>query len=412
MSAVRILHSAYFFYIDNSNGAAIANRALMECLSRTGLKAEALCGLVVDAAPGGDPADVLAELDAACESAGNGVQHAWTIGIAGFLIDNPPHVHATVADVPITALRRSLRRNTPAAPDEVAEFLSLFDTTVARFRPNVLVTYGGDPLTLEILARARRSGIATVFTLHNFGYSQGSHFANVDAILVPSQFSAEHHRRVLGRDCVAIPYLVDAARVRTDSAGPTYVTFVNPSFEKGVFPFVRVADELGRRRPDIPILVVESRGEESTVVGCGIDLRTHGNVFLMAQTPDPRDFWRVSRICLVPSLWWESQGLVAVEAMINGIPVIASDRGALPETLGAAGIVLPLPERLTPHTRELPTAEEVAPWVEAIIRLWDDGEFYREHQARALAESRRWDAEVLEPQYVQFFEEIAGHARQ
>ncbi len=311
----------------------------------------------------------------------------------------------------MTALRRPLRRNSPADPVETAEFLSLFDGILARFRPDVLVTYGGDPLTLEILVRARRSGIATVFTLHNFGYSQGSHFANVDAILVPSHFSAEHHRRVLGRECVAIPYLVDAARVRAESVEPTYVTFVNPSFEKGVYPFVRIADELGRRRPDIPLLVVESRGEESTVVGCGIDLRDHGNVFLMSQTPDPRDFWRVTRVCLMPSLWWESQGLVAVEAMMNGIPVIGSDRGAIPETLGAAGIVLPIPERLTPHTRELPTAEEVAPWVEAIIRLWDDAEFYREHQRRALAESRRWDAEVLEPRYVAFFEELAGRAR-
>jgi len=92
--------------------------------------------------------------------------------------------------------------------------------------------------------------------------------------------------------------------------------------------------------------------------------------------------------------------------MVNGIPVIASDRGALPETLGGAGIVLPLPERITQATRMLPTAEEVAPWVEAVIRLWDDAEFYQDHRRRALAEARRWDPEVLEPQYVEFFRNL------
>ncbi|MEJ7638556.1 MAG: glycosyltransferase family 4 protein [Singulisphaera sp.] len=123
----------------------------------------------------------------------------------------------------------------------------------------------------------------------------------------------------------------------------------------------------------------------------------------MSQTPDPRRFWRVTRICLVPSLFWESQGLVAVEAMANGIPVVGSDRGALPETLGQAGLVLPLPERLTPSSRILPTAEEVAPWVEAILKLWDDPFTHEDLSRRAEAESRRWLTEALEPRYVQFF---------
>jgi len=59
----------------------------------------------------------------------------------------------------------------------------------------------------------------------------------------------------------------------------------------------------------------------------------------MANTPNPRDFDRVSRAVLVFSLWRESLGRVPMEAMANGIPVVASDRGPLPETLGSAGFV-------------------------------------------------------------------------
>ena len=152
--------------------------------------------------------------------------------------------------------------------------------------------------------------------------------------------------------------------------------------------------------------MVESRGSEADLLACGVDLRPHSNVFVMSQTSDPRDFWGPTRVCLMPSLWWENQPLVAIEAMANGIPVIGSDRGGIPEALGGAGIVLPLPERLTPATRTVPTAEEVAPWVEAVIRLRDDPAFADEHGRRALAESRRWEPDVLRPRYERFFDDL------
>ena len=105
----------------------------------------------------------------------------------------------------------------------------------------------------------------------------------------------------------------------------------------------------------------------------------------------------------MPSLWWETQGLVAVEAMINGIPAVGSDRGALPETLGDGGIALPLPERLTPVSQILPTAEEVEPWVQAIIRLWDDPEWYQEMGSRASKRAQFWHPDRLRPLYAEFF---------
>ena len=42
----------------------------------------------------------------------------------------------------------------------------------------------------------------------------------------------------------------------------------------------------------------------------------------------------------------ESFCRVAAEAMANGIPVIVSSRGALPEVVGDAGIILDIPSRL------------------------------------------------------------------
>jgi len=61
--------------------------------------------------------------------------------------------------------------------------------------------------------------------------------------------------------------------------------------------------------------------------------------------------------------------------MANRIPVLASDRGDLPESLGDAGFVLTIPERGTPSPGVVPSAQEVAPWVAIIERLWDDAGF-------------------------------------
>jgi hypothetical protein len=91
------------------------------------------------------------------------------------------------------------------------------------------------------------------------------------------------------------------------------------------------------------------------------------------------------------------------QAMANGIPVLASDRGALPETLGDAGFVFTIPERCTPTSGLVPTAQEVAPWVAVIERLWDDPEIEAEHRRRALAEAMRWDGERLAKRFEDFF---------
>src|SRR5262249_7022856 len=90
---------------------------------------------------------------------------------------------------------------------------------------------------------------------------------------------------------------------------------------------------------------VEGRGKADGLAGLPVDLSGLSNLHRMANTPDPRDFYRVSRVVLMPSLWRESLGRVPIEAMANGIPVLASDRGALPETLGDAGFVFTIPAR-------------------------------------------------------------------
>ena len=404
----RVLFATRNCYLDDSNGAAVASRAMMEALARLGFSVEAITGSLLEL--GGEldfESWIAGRVDAIVGRGGE----SWSFDARGLRPAVPPHHRATIRGVPVTIHRGATSGPGEADEEEAEGFLRLFEDVLLRFRPDVLVTYGGDWLARAIRDRARSRGVAIVFALHNFLYRDPGMFAEIDAVVVPSAFAAEYYRRALGLDCTVLPCLLDVERARAPRREPKFASFVNPSPEKGVYAFARIADELGRLRPDIPLLVVEGRGTERTLVDCGLDLRVHGNISVMGNTPDPRHFWGVTRVVLMPSLWWENQPLAAIEAMANGIPVIGSDRGGIPETLGDSGIILPLPERLTPTSRILPTAADVAPWVAAMTRLWDDAAEYSRHSGLAMSEAGRWRADIVAPQYERFFADVRAKGR-
>jgi hypothetical protein len=107
-------------------------------------------------------------------------------------------------------------------------------------------------------------------------------------------------------------------------------------------------------------------------------------------------------------LWQESFGRVAAEALANGIPVLASRRGGLPEALGQAGCLFDVPERYTPQSRIVPGADEVAPWVEAILRLWDDPAHYEQERRRCLAAAEAWKPERIAVLYDEYLSGVMG----
>ena len=288
--------------------------------------------------------------------------------------------------------------------DEAAAWLDLATQALERFRPQVLSTYGGTAASLELISRARRRGIAVAFNLHNFEYHRTATFAGASAVVVPSEYARRHYAESAGLACVAIPNPIDPRRVVADDPAPRFATFVNPVAEKGVAVFARIAAELGRRRPEIPLLVVEGRASAAAgLAGTGVDLSGVANLHVMASTPEIRDIHRVSRALLVPSLWRESLARVVVEALMNGVPVLAGDRGGLPETVGAGGFLFPIPERCTVESGAVPTAEEVAPWVATLERLWDDPAWEAQQRARARAESARWDKDRLIDRYLDLY---------
>jgi len=397
MNTNRLLFASIHSYLDPSSGAALATRELLELLAARGWDCRALACGVLDYQQETPLEDVLTALDLPAKHAGaalsrGGQAEVFDLELDGVRVTLLPTAHSRAERAP--------------SQYEAALFLDLAGQVLNRFKPQVLLTYGGHPVSLELMRRAKAAGVAVVFHLHNFGYNDRRGFTDVSAVIFPSEYSRRHFQRRISLEGTVIPDPIRLDRVVAEDPEPKYVTFINPQPDKGATVFARIALELDRRRPDIPLLVVEGRGTSDVLAGLAVDLSGLTNLNRMANTPDPRDFYRVSRAVLMPSLWRESLGRVPIEAMANGIPVLASDRGALPETMGDAGFVFTIPERCTATSGMVPTAQEVAPWVAAIERLWDDPAFEASHRERALAEARRWDKAELTKQYEGFFRSL------
>jgi glycosyltransferase involved in cell wall biosynthesis len=397
MKLRRLLFASCHCYLDPSSGAALATRDVLELLSERGIDCRALTGGLLDF-----------EQETAIEQVFNtlGVAPAFAVapitgGVDADLFDFE-YNRVRVTTIPFGS---SLAQKSPTL-DEANCYLALTEQAFDRFRPQVLLTYGGHPADLELMRRAKLRGIAVVFHLHNFAYDDRRAFENTVAILVPSEYSRRFYNRRLGVNCTVIPYPLRPKRVVAEHSEPTYLTFINPQPTKGSTVFARIASEIATRRPGIPILVVEGRAQADGLANAGLDLSGLTNLNRMANTSDPRQFYRVSRALLLPSLWRESFGRVAAEAMANKIPVLASDRGALPEVLGDAGFVFTIPARCTPASGAVPTAREVAPWVAVIERLWHDSEWENKHRKAAFAAARRWDEQRLADEYVTAFERM------
>lgn len=395
---MRILFASVHGYIDPSSGAATATRDLLELLVERGHDCRVLSTGVLDYRQETDLGDVLSAFGVPIRRA----RAALSRGGAAEVFDlELGGVRVTLLPTTSSRIERSPDR------DESRAFLDLADQVFERFRPEALLTYGGHSVSRALMAGAQGRGIPVVFHLHNFAYNDRRPFVDTSAVLVPSEYARRYYAERIGLQCTSIPLPLRSERVVAGDPEPRYLTFVNPIPAKGVAVFARIAAELDCRRPDIPLLVVESRGTADWLARVPLDLSGLRNLHRMANTPDPRDFYRVSRAMLVPSLWRENVGLVAAEGLANGLPVLASGRGGLPETLRDAGFILPVPERCTPTSGVVPTAEEVAPWLATVERLWDDPEFEAEQRARARAAARRWAPDLLAGEYEGFFRRVA-----
>lgn len=206
-----------------------------------------------------------------------------------------------------------------------------------------------------------------------------------------SGFIAGKLRADYGIESEVISPLVLPEKCRTHTTREN-VLFVNPVEDKGVEIALRLAEE----RPDIPFDFVEC-WERSALIRNSERVRRAKNICWHKPQLDASAIYHRARLLLMPSQWEEAWGRCATEAQLNGIPVLASRIGGLPESVGSGGILV---EPKAP----------IEDWLAALSRMWDDKQQYELLAQEALKYSQRPQVqpEILLNRMEQSIREHAG----
>ena len=353
-SPKKIAFVSWHNYLDQTNGASISTRALLLALARRGWRVMTFCGPAFDRfEPSlGQYLDRHADLSQVVHKSFR--DRSLDFSLSRFM-------DGTIRSLTFTPSPWNTRVETSLK--SVRTFLGQYRSILEVERPDVVLTYGGFPFKNQLLYTAHEYGAKTCVLLQNFGYTDLAFFIPADVTIVPSLFSREEYKGSIGLETVNIPPVIDFEPFRNIADVPQNerqaLVFVNPSANKGVYWFVRIAKELWKKRPDIPILVVEGSSGREILANPIFGLEEVGNISFMSNTLNPEDFYKKARVIIVPSFFNESYARVVAEAMAAGVPVVASNRGALPETVGDAGLILDIPRIYQPQTTLLPSAEEV-----------------------------------------------------
>jgi len=215
------------------------------------------------------------------------------------------------------------------------------------------------------------------------------------AVVGVSRYVAEYVRRWSGIEAVALPISFMGPGPFPDLGrfGNEFVTLVNPCVVKGIDLFAALADAM----PEVRFAAVPTWGTNESDFA---KLRERRNITILDAVDDIDLVLARTRVLLVPSVWAEARSRIVVEAMLRGVPVVASNTGGLPEAKLGVPYVLPvtpiskyagrLDERMVPAAEAPP--QDAGPWVQALSRLTSD----EGHWTEVSRASRRAAAGYLE----------------
>jgi surfactin synthase thioesterase subunit/glycosyltransferase involved in cell wall biosynthesis len=367
---MRILLAHNSLYYPSFGGGDKSNRLLMEALAARGHEVRVVARIAKFGEE--EHARFLAELE--------------TRGVRPEVADGAVRFALNGVDVHTLTVNPALR--------------AYFSEQLTQFDPDVIITSTDDPaqLLFEIAARAERARVvylvrATIAVPFGPDSSTPNRaktemLRHADGIVGVSEYVAGYVRRWSGLDAIHVPIsLLEPQEVhqlgRFDNP---YVVMVNPCAVKGISIFLALAESA----PHLEFAAVPTWG---TSAGDLAALRRVTNVTVIDPVDNLDDLFRQTRIVLAPSLWAEARSRVVLEAMLRGVPVVASDVGGLKEAKLGVPYLLPV-NPITQYQSALdenmvPVAtvpeQDIGPWLAALDKLTRDRAHWEEIAAHSRA---------------------------
>ncbi|MCB9747051.1 MAG: glycosyltransferase family 4 protein [Candidatus Omnitrophica bacterium] len=149
-------------------------------------------------------------------------------------------------------------------------------------------------------------------------------------LVVNSTFMAKKVKLKFNKDSVVHYPPIDIKKLNTLKLPALkerkYIMMVGDDVVKGIEIFKEIAAKMQKH--------------EFLLVGKKYRELKKDNITYYPFQADPMEIYKMVKLVLVPSIWEEPFGRVAVEAQALGIPVIVSAKGGLPETVSSADYVI------------------------------------------------------------------------
>ena len=386
----KILWMSPYSLHDISSGASIHCKTVLECLAKRGFEVWSCSSFIFDSPAG---ASVFNNLKDKIDSSKKSV----------FEIDD--------AGIHYIYTRSSSNFEQEQNLNDQELLFKVYCSVLDNFKPDFVMGFGTGMISMTSFAEAQRRGIVTIYPVLNGNHGNYA-FPNTDLILTDSHASANLYFRRDQIRMIPTGQLFDPVYCISNKRKPKYITFINPSFEKGLSIFAKLAQYCQKAHPDLRFLVVNSHGNFAENIQY---LHTKGNkddhplkpqdfdnVDMTPATNNMKPIYTVSKVLVTPSLWWESWGRVASEAVLNNITVLGSTSGGLKEATFGAGIHLDAPEHCIKDNLSLPDDDEIKPWAQALERLVnEDWEQQLKHAQDNLSIDKNIDRliAILRPYY-------------
>lgn len=255
-------------------------------------------------------------------------------------------------------------------------FLENMILQLKQFKPDVVVT--AEENSLEIIRTISDSmKVPVVLRVNHAEWTEEEIYIasqKVSLIIFVSNFIAQKYRHVTHCNTAIVHPIYDWRLWMVKQNSRRFISMLNPVTHKGGDIFIKIVKSLpdkfflaqgGAKQPDIKLEDHTNLEWRSRVLG-NIE-NNMGLSYFLGNT----------KFLLLPSQWEDAMPGIAIQAMKNGIPVIGSNRGGIPEIIGDAGIIIN-------------DYQSIEAWITAVRRLDSDVQLYNKLSSEAKKQAARF----------------------